>query len=70
MSLMTTWDQVSEDVRRLAAHGYTAHGNWNLSQVCGHLNDWMRFPMDGYPKAPILIRAAVVDESDDRSPST
>ena len=50
-------DEVVGDVRNLLANGYTAGGNWNLSQVCAHLNDWMRFPMDGYPRAAVPIRA-------------
>lgn len=49
-------DQVKLEVDRLLAGGYTKTGNWNLSQVCGHLNDWMRFAMDGYPTAPAPIR--------------
>ena len=49
-------DQVIEEVNRLLDGGYTQTGNWNLSQACGHLNDWMRFSLDGYPKAPPPIR--------------
>lgn len=50
-------DEVAGDARSLLANGYTTGGNWNLAQVCGHLNDWMRFPMDGYPRASAPIRA-------------
>jgi hypothetical protein len=50
-------DEVWKDVMTLLADGYSASGNWNLAQVCAHLNDWMRFPMDGYPKPPAPIRA-------------
>ena len=50
-------DEVIEDVRKLLDSGYSASGDWNLSQVCGHLNDWMQFPMDGYPKVAVPIRA-------------
>ena len=50
-------DQVIEDANRLLKQGYEQAGNWNLSQACGHLNDWMRFSMDGYPKPPLPIRA-------------
>ncbi len=49
-------DQVKQEIDRLLAGGYTKTGNWNLSQVCGHLHDWMRFAMDGYPQAPAPIR--------------
>ena len=51
-----SFDQVLEDVQKLLANGYSASGKWNLAQACGHLNDWMRFPMDGYPKAPLPLR--------------
>lgn len=44
-------DQVSNDVAELLA-GYSQVGEWNLSQVCGHLDQWMTFPMDGFPKPP------------------
>ena len=50
-------DEVAGDARSLLANGYTTGGNWNLAQVCGHLNDWMRFPIDGYPRASAPIRA-------------
>ena len=50
-------DQVKQEIDRLLADGYTKTGNWNLSQVCGHLHDWMRFSLDGYPKASLPIRA-------------
>ena len=49
-------DEVLTDVRALHAAGYTAVGNWDLAQACGHLNDWMRFPMDGFPRAPLAMR--------------
>jgi Protein of unknown function (DUF1569) len=35
--------------------GYEKAGNWDLSQVCMHMTDWMRFPMDGFPKPPLPI---------------
>lgn len=48
-------DQAVEEARSLLARGYAASGQWNLAQVCGHCNDWLRFPIDGYPKAPFPI---------------
>ena len=36
-------------------NGYTSVGSWNLGQVCGHLEQWMSFPMDGFPSAPFPI---------------
>ena len=47
--------QIRDEVLRLQKNGYTPHGKWNLAQTCLHLNDWMTFPMDGFPKAPIPI---------------
>ena len=49
-------DAVIRDVDALAADGYEQVGNWDLAQVCGHLTDWMRYPLDGYPKPPLPIR--------------
>ena len=49
-------DQVSEELNRLLSGGYTQTGNWNLSQICGHCDDWMRYSLDGYPKAAPPIR--------------
>ncbi len=49
-------DQVIEELNRLQSVGYTPTGNWNLSQVCGHCHDWMRYSLDGYPKAPPPMR--------------
>lgn len=49
------WDQVLSDLRKLAA-GNTPHGKWNLTQSVKHLNDWLTFPMDGFPQAHIPIR--------------
>jgi hypothetical protein len=46
------WDAVLADLRQLA-NGYEQHGNWDLKQTAEHLNDWLRFPMDGFPKAPL-----------------
>ena len=43
-------EQVEHEVRSLLASGYTSTGKWDLAQTCAHLNDWMRFPMDGFPK--------------------
>lgn len=46
---------VVEDARRLHSLGYEQLGNWDLAQVCGHLEDWMRFPVEGFPKAPFPV---------------
>ena len=50
-------DEVSRDAERLLAGGYDKAGNWDLAQVAGHLAEWLRFPVAGFPKAPAPIRA-------------
>ncbi len=35
---------------QLLNSGYEKAGNWNLVQVCGHLEKWLSYPMDGFPK--------------------
>src|SRR5262245_33566917 len=52
-----TLEDVVRDAERLLAGGYEKAGNWDLAQVAGHLADWMRFPVEGFPKAPAPIRA-------------
>jgi hypothetical protein len=47
---------IAAEARRLLASGYQPAGNWNLAQVCQHLNEWLRFPIDGYPAVPIFLR--------------
>jgi hypothetical protein len=49
-------DEVVADAENLQAKGYERVGNWDLAQVCSHIADWMRFPVDGFPKIPLLIR--------------
>ena len=49
-------DDVVQDAENLLARGYEKAGNWDLAQCCGHLAEWMRFPLDGYPKVPLLLR--------------
>lgn len=48
-------DQVVDYCQILVEDGYTANGQWNLSQTCGHLANWMSYPMDGFPKAPFPV---------------
>jgi hypothetical protein len=50
------FDAVIRDVESLAAGGYESCGRWDLTQICRHLAEWMRFPLDGYPKPPAPIR--------------
>lgn len=47
---------VVRDAETLLANGYQRAGNWDLSQVSGHLADWMSFPVNGFPRQPLPIR--------------
>jgi hypothetical protein len=49
-------DDVVRDAEALLAKGYDKAGNWDLAQVCGHLADWLTYPVAGFPKAPLPIR--------------
>ena len=51
------FDEMMAEVRSLMESGYVSNGNWNLAQACGHLSEWMRFPMDGFPVPPLPIKA-------------
>lgn len=48
-------DQVLDDLNLLESKGYTACGKWDLSQIAEHLSDWMTYPLDGFPKMPLVI---------------
>lgn len=50
------WDEVLDELNRLQSVGYDPVGKWNLSQTCKHLNDWLTFPLDGFPVTPLPIR--------------
>ena len=52
-------DAVVRDVEELAAKGYEKTGNWDLAQMCNHLVEWIKYPLDGYPKIPLFIRPVV-----------
>jgi hypothetical protein len=51
-----TLNDAVADAENLLAVGYEKAGNWDLAQVCGHLSEWLRFPIDGFPKVPLLLR--------------
>ena len=51
-----TLDDLVRDAENLLAKGYDRAGNWDLAQVSFHLAEWMRFPLDGFPKLPLLLR--------------
>ncbi len=50
------FDDVKAEVNRLLESGYTQNGKWNLAQTSAHLVEWMRYPMDGYPRPPLPMR--------------
>ena len=50
-------DEVARDAEGLLATGYDKAGKWDLAQCCNHLAEWLRFPVEGFPKAPAPIRA-------------
>lgn len=51
------FDEMLVDVSSLANGGYIKNGNWSLGQACGHVAQWMQFPLDGFPKPPFFMRA-------------
>ena len=50
-------DDVVRDAEHLLAAGYERAGNWDLAQCCTHVAEWMRFPVEGFPKPPLPIQA-------------
>jgi hypothetical protein len=50
-------DEVVSDARMLQEKGYQQAGNWDLGQVCSHVAEWMRYPIEGYPRLPLPARA-------------
>jgi hypothetical protein len=51
--------EVVVDAEGLLAKGYDRAGNWDLAQVCSHLAEWMRFPIEGFPRIPLVFRPMV-----------
>lgn len=51
-----SFDDLFAEIDRLIELGYVSQGNWNLAQTCGHLENWMRYPVDGFPVPPIWLR--------------
>ena len=54
--LFATLDDVVRDAESLLTKGYEKAGNWDLAQVCFHLAEWMRYPVEGFPRTPLLLR--------------
>ncbi len=55
----TNFDQVGDYLHLLLSQGYQQSGTWNLSQTALHLNDWITFPILGYPKTTIPLRPLI-----------
>lgn len=49
-------DEMMAEVRSLNENGYVSNGNWTLGQTCGHIANWMMYPLDGFPVPPLPIR--------------
>ncbi|MEM6654569.1 MAG: DUF1569 domain-containing protein [Planctomycetota bacterium] len=53
-------DEVIAEITRLREGGYARGGNWNLTQVCEHLEGTIRIERDGTMKPlPWVVRATV-----------
>lgn len=52
----SSFDEMFSEIDRLAGEGYVSRGNWNLAQTCTHIGNWMRYPVDGFPRPPIFLR--------------
>ena len=50
---------VKADLLNLHTNRYTKTGKWDLSQVSEHVSDWMSFPMDGFPKMPLIVKLLI-----------
>ena len=50
------FEDVIAELNALLDRGYEQHGNWTLGQTSQHLADWIRYPMDGFPRPPIFMR--------------
>ncbi len=50
------FEEMMNEINSLEEGGYESQGNWSLAQICGHVADWMRFPIDGFPIPPIYMR--------------
>lgn len=51
------YDDMVSEACSLMENGYASNGNWTLGQACGHLAEWMQYPLDGFPRPPLPLRA-------------
>ena len=49
-------DEITQDAELLCRQGYRSVGQWSLAQAAGHVDEWARFPMDGFPSPSLPIR--------------
>lgn len=50
-------DEMVRDAERLQQYGYDQLGNWDFSQICNHLANWLSYPCEGFPPASPAIAA-------------
>ena len=50
------FQQLEDYLHQLLKQGYQQTGTWDLAQTALHLNDWITFPIDGYPRLPVWQR--------------
>lgn len=50
-----SWEEVLDDLTALES-GYERVGKWELDQTVRHLNDWLTYPLDGFPTPPFFLR--------------
>jgi hypothetical protein len=56
-----TADEVIAEIEHLRVGGYTKSKNWNLTQICEHLNATTTGGMDGFGfRLPWILRATVI----------
>ena len=49
-------DAAVRDAEYLLAAGYDRVGRWDLAQCLDHLAAWLTYPVDGFPRTPLLLR--------------
>jgi hypothetical protein len=51
-----SFDEIFSDIDRLHSQGYKKLRNWDLGQTLFHLTEWVRYPMDGFPRLPLPLK--------------
>ena len=49
-------NELEQDIELLCNRGYRSVGSWNFAQAAGHVNEWSKFPMEGFPNPFLPIR--------------